>query len=279
MGLFQDLQNVNPFDGIYSNFFLNSESLTQKYIAVIFFTEQFRRASAEATNLTSPTQSNPDDALHTPHVFPQVSLDNELPTAELPPPKLPANVRKNYQISLSTSECLTLPSPLTTPIPTPIITITGPPESPPPPSNNLNANEVPAAKPTASRKRTSSAFSVDNKNNHVPKKERAKKTSISATAASKPILSTPGMANIMPRPTVTSPPINDPLTTLLIRLPDGRLVQIPAIPVATETTGNTDVESSNTTAAVPPIIPLKAVEQPLLPSTVTPALSEAKMVI
>jgi hypothetical protein len=85
----------------------------------------------------------------------------------------------------------------------------------------------------------------------------------------------------MPRPAVTSPPINDPLTTLLIRLPDGRLVQIPAIPVATDTTDDTSVVEVESTSTVPtPIIPLKTVnvEQPQLLSNVTPALSEAKMV-
>ena len=83
----------------------------------------------------------------------------------------------------------------------------------------------------------------------------------------------------MPRPVVTSPPINDPLTTLLIRLPDGRLVQIPAIPVATDATDTTS-EVDNRSSVPTPIIPLKTVnvEQPQLPSNVTPALSEAKMV-
>jgi len=187
VGLFQDLQHVNPFD------------------------EQFRRAS-EVVPIPTCTNDNGDDVLHTPQVFP-IESESAL-TSELHNHKS-SNVRKYYLLpTLSTSECLHLPSPL--PTPTPIVTITDPASSSSP--SNLSVN----GKSTAIRE--------------VQRKEKYKKPL--PQSSSKPLLIQPasGTVNIMPRPTgsLPSPPVHDPLQ-LLFRLPDGRLVQIPAVPVPTET--------------------------------------------
>jgi len=175
------------------------------------FDEQFRRAS-EVVPIPTCTNNNGDDVLHTPHVFP-IESESAL-TSELHNHKS-SNVRKYYLLpTLSTSECLHLPSPL--PTPTPIVTITDPASSSSP--SNLSVN----GKSTAIRE--------------VQRKEKYKKPL--PQSSSKPLLIQPtsGTVNIMPRPTgsLRSPPVHDPLQ-LLFRLPDGRLVQIPAVPVPTET--------------------------------------------
>ena len=73
----------------------------------------------------------------------------------------------------------------------------------------------------------------------------------------------------MPRPVIQqTPTVNDPLTALLLRLPDGRLVQIPAIPVPTET------DASNVTAPISVGVEHGVSNIPPAKST----LSEAKLV-
>ena len=177
-------------------------------------------------------------------------------TQQLPPPKS-ANVRKNYLMpSLSTSECLTLPSPIPTPVPTPLITITAP-ES----QDFINkAVDKALVQSTKCDKSTPASVNV----NTASKKVIAKKNnSFQSKAAVNPSV------NIMPRPVIQqTPTVNDPLTALLLRLPDGRLVQIPAIPVPTET------DASNVTAPISVGVEHGVSNIPPAKST----LSEAKLV-
>ncbi|XP_032777413.2 cyclic AMP-dependent transcription factor ATF-7 isoform X1 [Daphnia magna] len=209
VGLFQDL-NVNPFD------------------------EQFRRAAEVTTHLSPSTLPSADDVLHTPHVFPVLPTEPEGVT-QLPPPKS-ANVKKHYLMpSLSTSECLTLPSPTTTPVPTPLITVT-------PPTSERFAD-------TREDKTLSSSSDYDKTisiplTSCSPRKDRTKKSNIHQNNGIK--TTTNPTVNIMPRPVLqSSAAASDPMTALLLRLPDGRLVQIPAIPVPTETdTSNLGVSSA-----------------------------------
>lgn len=137
--------------------------------------------------------------------------------------------------SLSTSECLTLPSPTTTPVPTPLITVT-------PPTSERFAD-------TREDKTLSSSSDYDKTisiplTSCSPRKDRTKKSNIQQNNGIK--TTTNPTVNIMPRPVLqSSAAASDPMTALLLRLPDGRLVQIPAIPVPTETdTSNLGVSSS-----------------------------------
>ena len=188
VGLFQDLQHVNPFD------------------------EQFRRAS-EDIPIPISTHVNGDDVLHTPHVFPLES-EGTLPPESLHTNKSSSNRRLCLMPTLSTSESLHLPSPLPTPIP--LITITEPTDSSSFSTHNVNRKSA--------------------TNREAQNKEKTRK-SVTRSNCKPPILQPSSVAvNIKPRPTgvLSSPPVCDPLQ-LLFRLPDGRLVQIPAIPVPTET--------------------------------------------
>lgn len=238
VGLFQDLQNVNP--------------------EINPFDEQFRRA-AEVT-LTSPTNPTTDDALHTPHVFPSSSEATTEPNNS-GHPRLPrsGSVRgsnRNYLMpSLSISESLTLASPLCTPvppttaaIPTPTITITAPSESPPCKLTKTSNGK--------SRRASTAAVSPASSPSKTGK-DRGRKTSLQSTVT-KSVPSTG--VNILPRPLVQAPAVpaaSDPLTALLVRLPDGRLMQIPAIPVPT------DESSSSRVSSIPVnVVEQSAVQQP-----------------
>ncbi len=223
------------------------------------YVEQFRRA-AEVTTLTAPSLPTADDVLHTPHVFP-VHIESDVATQQLPPPKS-ANVRKNYLMpSLSTSECLTLPSPVSTPIPTPLITITAPPES-----QDLNHKGIDLVSDQSTNCDKTAPESL---NSSASKKERYKKN-IALHTHSKTI--TNPAVNIMPRPVIQpTPAVSDPLTALLLRLPDGRLVQIPAIPVPTE------ADTSNV-ASKASMIPMGVEHGINNVQPTKPALSEAKLV-
>lgn len=172
--------------------------------------------------------------------------------------------------SLSTSECLTLPSPLPTPIPTPMITVTAPMES------QIFINKE------VTQDKTLKQSSSDNKKSSTgstcsdSKKERLKKTNNSKIGCNSKTLLNPTTVNIMPRPVSSSASVstvNDPLTALLLRLPDGRLVQIPAIPVPTET------EATNkTTSIVAPLHPICSEQNAASLPSIRPIVSEAKMV-
>ncbi|KAI9564664.1 hypothetical protein GHT06_008405 [Daphnia sinensis] len=211
VGLFQDL-NVNPFD------------------------EQFRRAAEVTTHLSPPTLPTTDDVLHTPHVFPVLPTESEGVT-QLPPPKS-ANVKKNYLMpSLSTSECLTLPSPTTTPVPAPLITVT-------PPTERFSDKGDTTLSSSSDYDKTISIPLTS----CSPRKDRAKKNNIYQNNGTK--TTTNPTVNIMPRPVLqSSVAASDPMTALLLRLPDGRLVQIPAIPVPTDT----DTSNLGVSAAASPV--------------------------
>jgi len=71
----------------------------------------------------------------------------------------------------------------------------------------------------------------------------------------------------MPRPIVQSSATSDPMTALLLRLPDGRLVQIPAIPVPTETP-----------AVGSPLAPVGMEQSSCKIKSARPVMSEAKLV-
>lgn len=108
VGLFQDLQHVNPFD------------------------EQFRRAS-EVVPIPGSTNVIGDDVLHTPHVFP-IEPESALPPEPSHSLKS-SSIRKSYLMPpLSTPGSLHLPSPLPTSTP---LTITEPTRTPVSSSNSL----------------------------------------------------------------------------------------------------------------------------------------------
>lgn len=221
VGLFQDLQNVNPFD------------------------EQFKRA-AESATLTAPAHvSYTDDALHTPHVFPlPTDVETTLPP-QFPAPKS-GSVRRSYLMpSLSTTECLIPQSPFPYSSTNPSIVISAPQDEP-----QESAQEAVRSTQTKGACSTTSSG-----------RKRGRKPS-SKTTTKSPMIA-PGV-NIMPRPNPVAAPVApavDPLQ-LLLRLPDGRLVQIPAIPV-------TNNESPPAAARMP------GTTEATLPK---PTLSEAKMV-
>lgn len=217
----------------------------------------------EKTGLLAPSAIPlSDDVLHTPHVFP-MPPETEAP-AQLPPPRS-ANVRKSYFLpSLSTSECLSLPSPVITPL----ISVTAPTES----SNYVDKEEVKTSVPPSDCDRLTPIAS----NITTLKKDRIKKNNSSNSVPNKIPPVTSGVT-IMPRPPVpSSASASDPLTALLLRLPDGRLVQIPTIPLSSE--ADTSVV---TKASVAPLLP--AAEQRLHNSQPTcsskPVLSETKLVV
>lgn len=195
----------------------NVEKLVNK---LNVFLEQFRRAAEVTTHLSPPTHSIADDVLHTPHVFPVHPPESDGVT-QLPPPKS-ANVKKHYLMpSFSTSECLTLLSPSTTPVPVPLITII-------PPASQGFADKTLTSSSDCDKTVSTPSTSCS------PKRDRAKKNNSNQNNGMK--TTTNPTVNIMPRPVLQpSAAANDPMTALLLRLPDGRLVQIPAIPVPTET--------------------------------------------
>ena len=252
VGLFQDL-NVNPFDG-------NTYKLQRSCpnITIYLVLEQFRRAAE--THLSPPSLPTSDDVLHTPHVFPVLPLDSDVVT-QLPPPKS-ANVRKNYLMpSLSTSECLTLPSPATTPVPNPLITITAPTES----QGFVNKRtDLMTASLSDSTSLITCSLKKDRAKKNITFQSNCKKTAINSTV------------NIMPRPVVqsSSSTASDPLTALLLRLPDGRLVQIPAIPVPTET----DASKIVAPAVGSPLVPVGTEQSVCKTKATRPVMSEAKLV-
>lgn len=260
VGLFQDL-NVNPFDGNKSIYF---EIAVPNFVCVHFVNklEQFRRAAQVTTTvLTPPSVPSTDDVLHTPHVFPISTESDPASQQQLPPPKS-ANVRRNCLIpSLSTSECLTLPSPLITPL----ITITAPSEP------HTVVDKIPEDSQKVPEAKNSKAV-------HLPgtKREKAKKNGSfqSSNSAKVATNNNSPSVNILPRPVLPLSPSssNDPLTALLLRLPDGRLVQIPAIPVPTETAA-----PSRTSSTASPSIPTTKINPHS--SSSTPVLSEAKLVL
>ncbi|EFX74489.1 hypothetical protein DAPPUDRAFT_324326 [Daphnia pulex] len=236
VGLFQDL-NVNPFD------------------------EQFRRAAE--THLSPPSLPTSDDVLHTPHVFPVLPLDSDVVTQLLPPKS--ANVRKNYLMpSLSTSECLTLPSPATTPVPTPLITVTAPTTE----SQGFFNKRVDTTTATLSDCGKTISTSIITCSS---RKDRTKKNNTFQSNCTK--TATNPTVNIMPRPIVQSSATSDPMTSLLLRLPDGRLVQIPAIPVPTET----DASKIENPAVGSPLAPVGVEQSSCKIKSARPVMSEAKL--
>ena len=156
--------------------------------------------------------------------------------------------------TLSTSDYLLPTSPLPTPTPSIIIF---------PPSNSLHqtptVDQDSALKPNIECNQVSSnQIALNGQKNKPGRKPVIKSNSKSVNSS----------VNIMPRPATNpvSPPINDPLQ-LLLRLPDGRLVQIPAIPVgSTETTQPTQYQPVVASTNQVNVEPSKT------------ALSEAKMV-
>ena len=79
----------------------------------------------------------------------------------------------------------------------------------------------------------------------------------------------------MPRPVVQSSTACDPLTALLLRLPDGRLVQIPAIPVPTES----DATKIVAPTIGSPLVPVGVEENVCKVKSTRPVMSEAKLVL
>lgn len=226
------------------------------------FLEQFRRAAE--THLSPPSLPTSDDVLHTPHVFPVLPLDSDVVT-QLPPPKS-ANVRKNYLMpSLSTSECLTLPSPATTPVPTPLITVTAPTTE----SQGFFNKRVDTTTVTLSDcgKTIPTSIITCSSRKDRPKKNSTFQSNCTKTATNPTV-------NIMPRPIVQSSATSDPMTSLLLRLPDGRLVQIPAIPVPTET----DASKIVNPAVGSPLAPVGVEQSSCKIKSARPVMSEAKLV-
>ena len=249
--------NVNPFDG---NILLSTAENLSKTLKFLFSLEQFRRAAE--THLSPPSLPTSDDVLHTPHVFPVLPLDSDVVT-QLPPPKS-ANVRKNYLMpSLSTSECLTLPSPATTPIPTPLITVTAP-ITEPQGFLNKKVDTTTASLSDCGKAISTSIITCSSK------KDRTKKNNSFQSNCTK--AATNPTVNIMPRPIVqSSSATSDPMTALLLRLPDGRLVQIPAIPVPTET----DASKIVAPAVGSPLAPVGVEQSSCKMKPARPVMSEA----